>query len=197
MEKLINQLFQEILPSNKEKELPHTFPIQKTICKFNKNQLFKGHSGSIVYGMYEDKTSYIRIFNQYHDTHVYYNYNFDTDKSGMNVRIITEAPKYMQAFFEKISENGKYTICTPNPKSIYENHIDIFLDRTIDIEYRVFYDGFKTFGHFENIQLAKEARNRIKMFKSLIREYGKSDDFCNNVTMKDGDKIYLAQSLFS
>lgn len=195
MDKIVKKYIEEIRGKSKR---PLT-GYGKTIMKFDRNRLFKGHLGSISYGAYEDKTSYLTIMNQYYDAWIYFNYNFESNKSEISITVHALPTKYMAAFYMKITENGKYNLQNQSPTGIYDNKSELHIDQMggVSITNTLFYDEFVALGHFENIKIVEEARIHMKRFKSIIRENGSSKDFCNKIRMIKGKDVFIAESLYT
>ena len=194
MEKLVNRLIEKSKPEDIDK-FGHT----KQLMKFERNRLFKGHAGSISYGMYEDKTSHITMMNQYYDSWVYFKYNFESNKSELSITVNAMPTKYMMRFYNNITDNGKLFLKTESPTGIYDNKSELYIDQYggVTITNTLFFDEFVAFGHYENIQIVDQARTLMKRFKSIIREKGSSKDFCNKVRFVKEDDVYIAESLYT
>ena len=171
----------------------------KTIMKFDRNRLFKGHLGSISYGVYEDKTSYLTIMNQYYDAWIYFSYNFESNKSEISITVHALPTKYMEAFYKKVTHNGKYNLTNQSPTGIYENKSELHIDQMggVSITNTLFYDEFVALGHFENIKVVEQARIYMKRFKSIIRENGNSKEFCKKISFIKDDDVFIAESLYT
>ena len=194
MEKLVNKLIEESKPKDIDK-FGHT----KRLMKFDRDKLFKGHAGNISYGVYEDKTSHITMMNKYYESWVYFKYNFESNKSELSITVDSLPTKYMEAFYNKITDNGKYFLKTDSPTGIYDNKSELYIDQYggVTITYTLFFDEFVAFGHYENIQIVEHARTLMKRFKSIIRENGSSKDFCNKIRMIKGESVFIAESLYT
>lgn len=194
MEKLVKRLIEESKPKDIDK-YGHT----KQLMKLDRDKLFKGHAGNISYGTYEDKTSHITMMNQYYDAWVYFKYNFESNKSELAITVNAMPTKYMQAFYDKITDNGKYFLKTQSPTGIYNNKSELYIDQYggVTITNTLFFDEFVAFGHFENIRIVEHARTLMKRFKSIIRENGSNRDFCNKIRMIKGEDVFIAESLYT
>ena len=194
MDKIVDNIIKESKP--KGQELPG---YAKTLMKFDRNKLFKGHQGIISYGVWEDKSSYLTIMQQYFDSWIYFNYNFESNKSELSVVVNAMPTKYMEAFYNKITENGKYILTSPKTTGIYENKSELHICQfgSVSLTHTLFYDGFIGLGHSENIRIVEYARTLMKRFKSIIRENGNSRDFCNKIKMIKGENVFIAESLYT
>jgi hypothetical protein len=192
MEKQIKQCL-----DRKAKDKAYNNYMHVSILKSNPGKLFKGHVANITYGEDADN-QYLSFMNKYYDAIVFNKYDFTTGVSRIIVSVTTPITKYFERFVNTITDNGKLELTFKEVNDIQTNYnrLDIY-GEFIELQYCVFIDRFTALNHEDNINLCNEARRRIKMFKSIIRESGDDLDFCKNVTYVDNDKVYLSESLYA
>jgi len=171
MEKLIEQLLNQGDSSHRR------------IMKFDRNVLFKGHTGYIYYGEYKGDGT-LTFHNRYFDTSINTDYCFKTNKTTITASIDLPTPKYLKNFINTITRQGSITV-----RSKDENFDYLFNDYFWSITMRYKANGFVQFDHGDNLQIAKRVRNSAKIFRSIVRENGNDSSFCKNVVLYYKDKV--------
>lgn len=196
MEKVIKNIIEDQL-KYKGLDTPNTYV--KSVFKFKDGNSFKGHTGNVVYGKYEDETCFLNIYNKYYDVIVLTEYYFATNKTILSSIIEFAMPNYFLDFINKLTDNGKlildvenYELGSNTTLSYNCNNLPYF-----SISYKYSYDGFIALNHYENIKIVKHIKAMVSMFKSIIRDNIEDPDFIDNISYKKNNKVYISKSLFT
>lgn len=194
MEKVIKRLVQE---QNTEKRSlsPHTFV--KNIAKFERDKLFKGHTGYISYGQYEDESSFINVTNRYYNVTLMNQYYFVSDKTIITATTEFPITKYFKSFLDNLTNKGHYILADEEGDSTVDNMI---MYRADDYYFYITYTynqkGFMAFNHFDNLKIVKTIRDIVRKLKSIVRENGDDPNFYTNIRYVKDEYVYISKELF-
>lgn len=194
MEKVINRLLEE---QNTEKRSlsPHTFV--KNIAKFDRDKLFKGHTGYISYGQYEDKSSFINVTNRYYNVTLMNQYYFVSDKTIITATTEFPITKYFKSFLDNLTDKGQYILADEEGDSMVDNMIMYRADDYyFYITYTYNHKGFMAFNHFDNLKIVKNIRDVVRKLKSIVRENGDDPSFYTNIRYVKDECVYISKELF-
>lgn len=191
----MDKLVLDLIEDRKQNMGEHSYVIN--VLKIDRGRLFKGHSGQMVYGVFENKQQFLQMSNNYFDGHTLFHYNFETDMTRLEVVITSNTPKYMQEFYNTITINNKLDMAVVEPETITSNHTALYLNEGfIELRFTLHFKGFMPLSHYENIKVVDQARNRMRRFKAIIREKGSDKKFCSAVSRVINGHVFLAESLY-
>ena len=181
----------------KVKEKKHFNYLHVSILKSDPGKLFKGHMAKIIYGE-DGHNQYLTFINKYYGSMVLNKYDFTTGVSRIIISVTAPITKYLERFINIITDNGKLELVSQEVNDIQTNYnrIDLY-GGLIELQYCVFIDRFTALNHTDNIKLCNEAKKRLKIFKSIIRENGDDLEFCKNVTYVDDNKVYISETVYT
>jgi len=194
MEKVIQKILDE---QEKDKKDNVNGSFVKTLLKFDRDKLFKGHHGNIHFSNYSKKEKYITFVNKYYDALLINEYRINEDRTILTVMTEFQVPKYFKKFMDIITDNDTYELACKDHKQIKHNEITYGYDGYyFHLRYTYHHDDFIPIGHYENLKVAKELRNTVRRLKSIVRENVDDDTFCENIRYIKENKVYLSDELF-
>lgn len=188
MEREINQITTNIKAHDK-----------MNVMNFKYGELFKGHTGKILYKDYgSDRRGILSFSNKYYDSLIKLDCHLDNNITSIEVSINQKKPQYMQKFFETITYNELFPLSNKISNELYTNNSKLNYNNDIfNLTYTVWIEGICPLGHFDNISIAKKIRENVSRFKSIIRQNYKDLNFCRDVVEYTDDVVYLNQSLYT